>query len=236
MEHLFKLVDHHIKGASEWDSRGTLSILLDIINLLSRSDIKTELIKELERHSTTLAALEQNPGVDCQRLHIILKEINEYLTLLRDNSCQPGIALRDDELISSIKQRTAIPGGGCNFDLPNYYHWLHKPTIDKNRDFEKWQNDLLIIKKSVKLSLDMIRNSTNPSIEKAEKGFFQKPIESNVACQMIRIIVPANSIYFPEISGGKHRFTVRFMEQSSTAVRPSQTNDEVQFQLNCCIL
>ena len=146
------------------------------------------------------------------------------------------MALRNDELISSIKQRAAIPGGGCNFDLPNYFHWLHKPTIDKNGDFEKWQNDLLIIKKSVKLSLDMIRNSTNPSIEIAEKGFFQKPIESNVACQMIRVIVPANSKYFPEISGGKHRFTVRFMEQSSTAVRPSQTNDEIQFQLHCCIL
>jgi len=48
MEHLFKLVDHHIKGASEWDSRGTLSIILDIMDLLSRSDIKTELIKELD--------------------------------------------------------------------------------------------------------------------------------------------------------------------------------------------
>jgi len=39
-----------------------------------------------------------------------------------------------------------------------------------------------------------------------------------------------------EISGGKHRFTIRFMEQPDSSARPVQTKDNVRFVLHCCIL
>ena len=82
----------------------------------------------------------------------------------------------------------------------------------------------------------MIRNSTNPVKGKAESGFYQKSIESNPACQLIRIFLPAASRYYPEISSGKHQFTVRFMEETDTDSRPVQTKNDINFELHCCIL
>lgn len=236
LEYLFTELDHYISAPTEWDSRNVISTLLNIIDFLTRSDIKSELIKELERHATTLATLESSPAVDNQRLHIILDEINNNLTLLRDSAYQPGQSLRNNEFIMSIKQRSSIPGGSCNFDLPGYHHWLHKPYSERNTHLEEWQADLFAIKRGIDLSLKMIRNSTNPSIEKAERGFYQRPIESNTACQMIRVVLPDNSKHFPEISGGRHRFTIRFMEQLSNSERPLQSADAVEFELHCCIL
>ena len=236
LEHLFDTEDHFLANASEWDSRACLTLLLDIIDMLGRSDVKTELIKELERHAVTLTNLKKNPGVDLERLAIILDDINFHLEILRDSSYQPGQMLRQDELITSIKQRSSIPGGSCNFDLPAYHHWLQNSIAKRNSDLDKWREDLLVIKKSIRLALHMIRNSANPVIEQALNGFFQKPIEGNVACQMVRVVMPKGSTYFPEISGGKHRFTVRFLEQDSTADRPVQTKKSVEFELHCCIL
>lgn len=236
LEHLFNSEDHYLSNSSEWASRAHLSLLLDIIDMLGRSDVKTELIKEMERHSLTLSSLKQNPAVDLQRLGIILDDINNHLDILRDSSYQPGEALRQDELVATIKQRSSIPGGSCNFDLPAYHHWLQKPSTERNDDLEKWRKDLLVIKNSIRLSLHMIRNSANPVMEKAENGFFQQPIETNVSCQMIRIILPLDSGFFPEISGGKHRFTVRFLEQASTNERPVQTKSLIEFECHCCIL
>ncbi|MCH7695739.1 MAG: cell division protein ZapD [Proteobacteria bacterium] len=118
LEYLFAELDHYISAPTEWDSRNVISTLLNIIDFLTRSDIKSELIKELERHATTLATLETSPAVDNQRLHIILDEINNNLALLRDSAYQPGQSLRENEFIMSIKQRSSIPGGSCNFDLP----------------------------------------------------------------------------------------------------------------------
>lgn len=236
LEHLFNSEEHYLSNPDEWASRANLSLLLDIIDMLGRSDVKTELIKEMERHSLTLSSLKKNPGVDMQRLEIILDDINQHLEILRDSSYQPGQALRQDELVTSIKQRSSIPGGSCNFDLPAYHHWLQKSPIERNDDLDRWRSDLLVIKNSIQLSLHMIRNSANPVLEEAENGFFQKPIETNVSCQMIRIILPLGSEFFPEISGGKHRFTVRFFEQTSTDERPVQTKSMVEFECHCCIL
>ncbi len=236
LEHLFDTEDHYLNKSNEWDSRASLRLLLDINDMLGRSDVKSELIKELERHALTLSSLKSNPGVDLQRLLMILDDTNSYLETLRNSSCQPGLALRQDELVTNIKQRSSIPGGSCNFDLPAYHHWLQKPTAVRNDDLNKWREDLMIIKKSIRLAMHMIRNSANPVIERAANGFFQKAIEGNVSCQLIRIILPGDSEFFPEISGGKHRFTVRFLEQPSTRERPVQTKNSVEFELHCCIL
>ncbi|MEE9552456.1 MAG: cell division protein ZapD [Gammaproteobacteria bacterium] len=236
LEHLFDIVNHHITQTSDWDHRIVITNLLNITDLLSRSDIKSELIKELERHSSTLNSLQSNPNVDHDRLSSILDNINGYLVGLRGSSCQPGQLLRQNELITSIKQRSTIPGGSCNFDLPGYHHWLNKPVEERTEDLNRWKNDLLIICDSLKFSLLMIRNSTSPVRERAESGFYQKIIESNLSCHLIRIVLPDESKYFPEISGGKHRFTVRFMEQGKTEERPIQTNDTVEFEFHCCIL
>lgn len=236
IEHLFDLVQHYHESNSEWDSRLCVTALLEINDLLGRSDVKAELIKELERHSGTLSALRQNPGVDQPKLLSILQDINSYLATLRDGSCQPGQTLRKDELVASIKQRIAIASGTCNFDLPGYHHWLHQSVEDRKAALEEWQQDLATLRRGLKLALQMLRNSTTPTTEQASRGFFQRPIEANVACQMIRVVLPLGSKYFPEISGGRHRFTVRFMEQTHTRDRPVQTDDTVDFELHCCIL
>ncbi|HLB31561.1 MAG TPA: cell division protein ZapD [Gammaproteobacteria bacterium] len=236
IEHLFNQVEYFIKGTSEWENRQTLVLLIEIVDFLSRSDLKSELMKELERHANTLAGLNGSPGVDANRLRAILDNINTNLYTLRDTGCQPGQCLRQDEFITTIKQRIAIPGGTCNFDLPNYNFWLHRSPEERAQQINYWLNDLLIIRDSINLCLQMIRNSTNPVYKQAETGFYQQIIESNVACQLIRVLLPAEAACYPEISGGKHRFTIRFLEQPRTSIRPVQTKAAVDFELHCCIL
>lgn len=236
LEHLFKIANYHIKNSSEWDNRSAITNLLNIVDLLSRSDIKSDIIKELERHSSTLNSLSDNPGVDAERLAIILQSITSILESLKKSSYQPGQNIKQDDFINFIKQRNMIPGGSCNFDLPNYHYWLHKPEEERQNDINYWYSDLKLINDGVKLALNMIRNSANPVFELATSGFYQKPIEPNLSCQLLRIVLPIESRYYPEISGGKHRFTVRFMEQPSTRARPVQTQEDIEFELHCCIL
>lgn len=236
LEHLFDLIAYRSQDTVEWNCRNILESLLEINDLLTRSDLKTELIKELERHSSMLSSLENNPAVDQNSLVKISSEIYDLLIVLRDKVYQPGNRLKNDELVTSFKQRISIPGGTCNFDLPRLHFWLNQPGSTIKQDLSTWSNDLEPIKKSTYLALDMIRNSTNPVKETADTGFYQKPIESNLSCQLIRVFLPLASRYFPEISGGKHRFTIRFMEETATDTRPIQTKNDVDFELHCCIL
>lgn len=236
LEHLFRNVDVRIHGQSEWDSRETLNNLLEIADLLSRSDLKSELIKELERHATALNNLKENPAVDNQRLLTILQGINGLAEQLRSPNCQPGQALRMDELINAIRQRSTIPSGTCSFDLPAYHHWLSQPVEVRIADLDRWYRDIRIIRDAIGYALSIIRNSATPKQAAATGGFFQQNLDSGSSCQLLRVLLPLDSPYFPEISGGKHRFTIRFLERNDTLTRPAQAQDDIEFELHCCIL
>ena len=236
LEYLFDGVEHRITGADEWDSRAALTGLIEVTDLLSRFDLKAELNKELERHTGILQDLQQNPGVDPARLQDILEQINELLVTMRSNSCQPAQILRKDELIYAIKQRLPIPGGTCNFDLPAYHYWLTRPASVRVEHLHYWFNDLRIIKDAVELVLRLIRDSAHPQTVTAVAGFYQQPVDPNTVCQLVRVVVPGSLQAFPEISGGRHRFTIRFLEQPSSASRPAQTDMDITFELQCCNL
>jgi len=236
LEYLFTLADHYMIGNTEWDNRSLLDTLLDLTDLIGRTDIKNEILKELERLASTLRQLQKNPGVDPGRLELVLNDIHKYIEKLRDTYCLPGQSLKQNELVNSIKQRNAISGGTCNFDLPAFHQWLNRPLEYRRKHLDEWQKDLIIIKNSVVLILNLIRNSSHPTTETAIKGFFQKAMEQNNNCQLILVGMSSDSTFFPEISAGKHRVTIRVMEQVDTTARPIQIETDVNFILHCCLL
>ena len=236
LEHLFTLIDKQFSERTDWHCRFILEALLDIVDLVYRSDFKAELIKELKKNITMLSSLSNNPSVDQIRLSSLCEQLAELSNKLNSSSYQPGSKLKQDELVMSFKQRISIPGGTCVFDLPRFHFWLNQSDEIHKKDIESWQDDLQPIRNALKANLDLIRNSANASCEIAKDGFFQKSIEANASCQLIRVTLPNYSSYFPEISGGKHRFNIRFLESDSSQTRPRQTDNNVEFELHCCIL
>ena len=235
IENLFGRLKHYSSSTEVMDMRLIVSLLIDLNELLKLFDIQNELIRELERCQSVLRALEGNPGVDKYKLKHILSDLNGCVDTIRNNDYQPGATLDGDELITSVKQKDSLAGGACNFDLPAYHHWLNRPTRAKQQRLREWQEDLSIINKSTDLVLTLIRSNAVSKKVTAEEGFYQQSIESGTPHQLIRIITARELKWFPEISGGKHRITVRFMGQEETQNRPVQTEDDVEFDLHFCV-
>jgi len=236
LEFLFRKARHHLAGPSPWDSRAALTSLLEILNIFGRGDLKTEVMKELERHTANLARLEQNPEVDRARLGQVLDELEELIDRLHGMDGQVGRRLAQNEFLTTLQQRSAIPGGSCDFDLPAYHFWLQQPAEDRMRDVAAWLDQFDPIARSVRLVLRLTRESSLSRRERAEAGFFQKTLDPNNSCQLVRVGLPAGSPYYAEISGGRHRFTVRFMHQASLEARATQAPEDVDFELACCII
>ena len=235
LEHLFKQAAYTLRGYSIWDSRSTLTSITSILDLLSRNDLKTELLKELERQEKTLSALADLPGVDKEQLTNILKQIETSQQNILNFDGQLGQNIRDHELLSSLRQRSSIVGGTCDFDIPYLHYWLQQPPEYRIEKLEDWLEMLEIISHPISLILDITRESSSPINTVAEAGFYQQNIDSNQPVQLIRVGLPQDSEYFPEISAGKQRFSIRFM-LSQDENRPIQSSDDIDFQLVCCSL
>jgi len=235
LDFLFRQVDHDLTDASHWGSRAAVATLIDIINVFARSDLRTDLIKELERLATGLAPLTRRPGVDQQALAALLGDLDRLIDRLHAMPAQVGSNLREHEFLNAIRQRAAIPGGACDFDLPAYHHWLNQDTEARHADIRRWRGSLDALRETAALIVRLVRESGQAADERAEQGFFQQALDTQTPYQLIRVILPKDSPCFAEISGGKHRFTIRFMEQSLHE-RPQQTTQEVAFRLVRCAI
>ncbi len=234
LEHLFTQIAFHLPQPDEWSSRAAIGGLLDITNILARADIRSEVIKELERHTASLCKIRSAPGVDGQQLDLILTELENSTHRLRQVTTQIGRGLRENEFLGNIMQRSAIPGGTCGFDLPQYHYWLQQPVATRYADLQGWFQELEALQGATRLLLSLIRNSAHASPTVAAAGLYQRTLESQSPAQLIRVGLPEDVALFPEISGNKHRFTIRFLEPGE-AGRPNQTPQDVPFSLTCCI-
>jgi cell division protein ZapD len=235
LEHLFKQAAYTLRGYSIWDSRSTLTSITTILDILSRNDLKTEILKELERHEKTLSALSDMQGVDKEQLNNILKQIDTSQQHILDFNGQLGQDIREHELLNSLRQRSSIVGGTCNFDIPYLHYWLQQPPEYRIEKLESWLEKLEIISHPISLILDITRESSSPVNASAEKGFYQQNIDSSSPVQLIRVGLTNDSEFFPEISAGKQRFSIRFMLPQD-GERPTQSADDINFQLVCCAL
>jgi cell division protein ZapD len=227
-------VDHFRPLADIWSNRAAIEGLLSIMSVFGRSDLKTEILKELERHVSNLERVRQQPGVNMEALGLVLDDLEQAIHQVYRMDGQIARNLRSNEFLTAIMQRSSIPGGGCNFDLPQYHRWLNQPHELRQDQMSEWMHELHPVREAVVLLLNLVRGSNLPSDETAHQGFFQKSLEPSSPAQLVRVGLPRQTNVFTEISGNKHRFSIRFLE-SMDAGKPSQSKQDIPFQLTTCI-
>lgn len=235
LEHLFQQAAFTMQGESNWESRNTLSCLTDILEILSRSDIKTDVLKFLERLQLNLSQLRSSDAIDRDQLDSILEQIDEHYNYLHSIKGKLAQNLKEHHLISSLLQRGAVTAGVNSFDIPQFHYWLQQSADDRIATLENWFAELDVLKQPIDLILSLIRKSAEPVTVMTEQGFYHQSLDTNRTYHLIRVSMPANTPYYAEISGGRHRVSVRFL-QSQDHERPVQAMDDMSFQLSCCSL
>ncbi|WP_348758749.1 cell division protein ZapD [Candidatus Methylocalor cossyra] len=237
LEQLFQQLDHFMEGEAIWDSRAVIATLMDVLALFSRNDLKSEVLKELDRHAAALTkmARAQHPDIDPGKLHRVLGQLDQLSRELYRTPGKIGASLMENDLFKSISQRSSIPGGTCSFDLPAFHYWLQLEDAHRKQCLEEWTRPFQRVRAAIDLLLNAIRNCAEPTEQRANAGFFQRTLDHTIPYQLLRVAIPRSQPYFAEISGGKHRFTVRFM-LFDTVQRPVQCPQDVPFLLTCCSL
>lgn len=235
LEYLFNQIDSNLAGSSTWETRDILTGIVDILQITNRADLKTEIIKELDRLSCNLSPLADSPDVDQSMLQNVLKDLNEAEQDWHELQGLIAQPLRDNEFINSIKQRCSVPGGTSEFDLPAFHCWLQLKSAERKETLQQWLNELDLLRHAVELVLRLIRDSARSKRLIASAGFYQQPLDASAPYQMIRVRLPDSASHFAEISGGKHRITIRFMAMDIDG-RPNQTELDVEFILQNCVI
>jgi cell division protein ZapD len=233
LEFLYHQAISHVEHEGSWASRAAVQGLLEILAILSRGDLRSEVLKELERHIIGMTQLQSRSEVDTGRLQSVLRNLSQLRDGLNKCGAHYLAPLKENEFLSAIKHRSAIPGGTCEFDLPEYSHWLRQPYSERLQDFERWMGVLRPLCDSIAELLWLNRQSSVFSEKEAEGGLFQMAMDRTGSKELVRIALSSDTDLFPEVSGGSHRVIVRFLRLSAAGCRPQQTSENVEFRISC---
>lgn len=237
LEHLFNQVLINIDNSSEWSSRTALLAILETVNVIDRPDLKTKLTKALTQHANTLSQLEILPQVDSSKLKSVLSDLDRLIDQLYSTQGKIGQNLRTNDFLNSIRQHLYNPGGAVNFSNPGLQLWLQQPAVNRIQDLKTWFKEFNQIRDVVELLLRLTRESSIPAEKYADKGFYQQALDPNASCEMVRVTLPLTANLYPEISVGRHRLSVRFLEPNCHEQgRSKQVDSNIKFKLTCCAL
>lgn len=234
IEDLFERFAFFLAQEDEREHHVALTTLFEIAEVTGRADLKSDLMKELERQRQTLTPFRGNPGIEQDALEAVLGEIETTLANLTQMQGKTGQHLIDNEWLTSIRSRAVIPGGTCKFDLPSYYAWQQWPAEQRRQDIMKWVMPLLPLRDATTIVLRLARESGQAAKVMAVQGSYQQML-SGRTYQLMQVRVAPELHVIPEASANKYMLWVRFTMQDGD-VRPRAVDVDVPFQLTLCNL
>ena len=233
LEFLFQQRRHHALDDSATGVRAALHSLLDVLSLTARSDLKSEIIKDIQEQQTALTrAPELLQGMDIRQAFARLSDALKGVQRLPSHFA--GSSLRSHEFLDAMAKRVAIPGGAAPFDMPALHRWLAEPAIRIRADLERWFAHFAPYETAISASLDVLRHCGGDETLIATGGVHLHVPKA--AHQLLRVKVASDRGVYPEISAGRYRYSLRFMRQPDVDSRATQITQDVPFTLQCCLI
>lgn len=235
LEFLCAQLRHHRADRSEFGVRSSLHVLLDILAVLSRSDLKNDILKELSEQHAALTRLSEQPGVDPEALRDVLRDLSLAVAGLQRLATQfAGNLMRENDFLTTVANRYAMPGGTCGFDVPVLHYWLSQPSAVAERDLDRWSENILPFEQAIVLYLRLLRDSREAEAVVAPNGMYIHNLRG--VCQLLRVHVPRSIVTYPEISASRHRFSIRFVTLRQIDTRSQQLTVDIPFSIQSCAL
>ena len=232
IEHLSLRLHQLVNRMDALDHHFALVTLFEAMDVAARADLKSDLLKDLERQKHTLEGYRGNPAISETALEGVIVAIDRCLESLTGQSGKAGQTLTENDWLMSIRSRISIPGGTCEFDLPAYYAWQHRTGVARQSELTQWVRTLNPVTDAITLLLKLLRDSGAPQKVIATAGQFQQNLPQGRTFLLLRVALEAGPL-IPEISGNRLMVSVRVMRQGADN-RPHAVSADVPMELALC--
>jgi cell division protein ZapD len=233
LEQLFDRIGQLLPRDTAVDHHFAMVTLFEIMDVAARADLKSDLLKELERHKQQLLAYRGNAQVAQETLDSLIDRIEQAHEALNQLPGKAGQSLTSNEWLMSIRSRISIPGGTCEFDLPAYYAWQHREPASRRADLTQWVATMMPLAQALHVLLQLLRESGVRQKVVATGGQFQQSLAPGKLYQLLRVRVDPAMGLVPEISGHRLMVSIRLMRaEADGRLRPAA--EDASFDLTLC--
>lgn len=233
LERLFRRLFELVSRESSIDHHFALATMFEIMDVASRADLKSDLLRDLDRNKSMFENLRDNPAIAQNMLDHIIQQLNQCYSALHTQTGKTGQPLTEIDWLMSIRSRISIPGGTSSFDLPAYHRWQNCPAEQRHADLQQWTQCLRPLADALALLLRLLRETGSPQKVAATNGQFQQSLQAGKAYQLLRLRISTESGLIPEISANRLMVSVRLLRANEQGARQA-TSENAVFELTLC--
>lgn len=233
LENLFRRLMDLVARDEALDHHYALASLFEVMDVGARADLKSDVLRDLEKQKQQLNGYRGNPSIAQTVLDDVLLQIDRCYSQLNSLTGKAGHVLTENDWLMSIRSRIGIPGGTCAFDLPAYYAWQHESGARRREDLERWIASFTPLAESISLLLSLLRDSGVPQKVMATAGQYQQALPQGRTFQLLRVSIDPTLGLIPEISGNRLIVSIRLMRlEDDDRLHPG--NQDTALDLTLC--
>ena len=233
LEHLFQRLEELLQRTHALDHHYAIQTIFEIMDVAARADMKSDVLKDIDRHKQLLNSYRGNPAISEQVLDDVIAQLDGCFSQLNELHGKTGQSLTENDWLMSIRSRIGIPGGTCEFDLPAYYEWQHQAAEKRQEDLQRWVSTLGPLAEAIVLLMKMLRDSGSAQKVVALNGQFQQTLPQGRTFQLLRLRMDPSAGLIPEISGNRLMLSVRLMRLGEDD-RLHLAQEDAAFELTLC--
>ena len=206
LEQLFHKTQTALLSSNKYNEYNIFERIFELMQTASRTDLKVELIQEVERKVIHIKKLKRSKFND--KLLIRLRKIK---VSLEKATIQPGFYFGNDKLLQEIKTRRDSPFGITSVDFPEFHYWLQNQTTRFKKDYlNKKLSSFNPIKDAINALLQILRAKEKTLNIEAEEGVYQKKLDPSLKIDLVTIIAKKSLRSYPSISSNKYAISIHF--------------------------
>lgn len=238
IEEIYQKFENQLKNTHDYFEFGCFNTLFEIVQLVSRSDLKIDFLQELERQEKKQSGLLGLQGLKEGQLDSkeIISMIQVARKKLENIDVKPGFNFNNNLFLEEIKKRISSPGGLLDVDFPNFRNWAAlKTRKSKLEDFKSWAQPLIVFKDAASIILLILRNQCHVESIKIKEGKHQQTINPLKTFDLIRLELEKTLNIYPEISANKYTVNV-FFNQLNQDLKKELFKKNLEFKYSICWL
>ena len=233
LEHLFDRVFSLIEDTEVIEHHFALTTLFEIMDVGARADLKSDVMKDLERQKQAMMGYRGNPSIAAEALEDVIERLQRCFDGLNAIPGRAGQSLTEIDWLMGVRSRAAIPGGTCEFDLPAYFAWKHLPAARRQQDLRNWIHTLRPLAASVRLLLNLLRQSGAAQKVSVVGGQYQQSLQQGRTSQLVRVALEREAELIPEISGNRLVVSIRLMRLGDDS-RLHASGEDATLEITLC--
>ncbi|HCB68326.1 MAG TPA: hypothetical protein DEP52_03265 [Methylophilaceae bacterium] len=238
IEEIYQKFEHQLKNTHDYFEFSCFNTLFEIVQLVSRSDLKIDFLQELERQEKKQLVLLDHQGLKEGQLDPkeIISMIQVARKKLENIDVKPGFNFNNNLFLEEVKKRISSPGGLLDVDFPNFRNWsIQKTRKSKLEDFKTWAQPLMVFKDAASVILLILRYQCQVESIKAKEGKHQQTIDPLKTFDLIRLELENALNIYPEISANKYTVNV-FFNQLNKELKKEPVKSNLEFKYSICWL